>query len=100
MAKTAEKNKKKARAGFFTKLLLLVLLVAMGWQLYRLHGQVQAAEVQKAQLAAQVEQQKKANDTLQDGIDNGGSQQEMEKIARDELGMVSPGERVYYDKSN
>ncbi|MCI2058802.1 MAG: septum formation initiator family protein [Oscillibacter sp.] len=100
MSKTAEKKKKKNRAGFFTKLLLLVLLVALGWQLYRLHGQVEAARAQKAQLTAQVEQQKKDNAALQKGIDDGGSEEEMEKIARDELGLVSPGERVYHDTNN
>ncbi|MCI2055948.1 MAG: septum formation initiator family protein [Oscillibacter sp.] len=98
--KTAKKKRAKTKAGFFTKLLLLVLLVALGWQLYRLHGQVQEAEEQRQQLSAQVTQQQQDNDTLQEGIDNGGSSEQMEQIARDELGLVKPGERVFYDVSN
>jgi cell division protein FtsB len=98
MAKAAKR--KKTRASFFTKLLILVLLVALGWQLYRLHGQVADAEAQKTQLAAQVDQKQQDNDTLQKGIDSGGSSEEKEKIARDELGLVAPGEKVFYDTSN
>ena len=37
------------------------------------------------------------NDALRKSIDQGGSQEEMERIARDELGLVSPGERVFVD---
>jgi cell division protein FtsB len=96
----AEKSKQKAKAGFFTKLLILVLLLALGWQLYQLHGQVESAQTQRDQLSAQVEQQQQKNDELQESIDNGGSEEEMKKIARDDLGLVSPGERVFYDVSN
>jgi len=94
------KAKKRTKASVFTKLLIFVLLTALGWQLYHLHAQVQAAETQKEQLSAQVTEQQQKNDSLQKGIDSGGSQDEMEKIARDELGLVSPGERVFYDVSN
>ena len=38
MAK-AEKRRQAVKAGFFTKVLLCVLLVALGFQLYRLQGQ-------------------------------------------------------------
>ena len=41
--------------------------------------------------------QQQANDALQKSIDQGGSQEEMERIARDELGLVTPGERVFVD---
>lgn len=102
MARTAKaaKSAQKTKAGFFTKLLILVLLLALGWQLYQLHGQVESAQTQKELLSAQVDQQQQKNDELQESIDNGGSEEEMEKIARDELGLVSPGERVFYDVSN
>lgn len=96
----ARATKKKVKLGFFTKLLLLVLLAALSWQLYRLHNQVADATAQKEQLSAQVQEQQQKNDTLKDGIENGGSQEEMEKIARNDLGLVSPGEKVFYDVSN
>ena len=51
MAKKKEaagKNRRILRAGPLTKLLLLVLLLGIGWQLYRLQSQVEAAQVDGA----------------------------------------------------
>lgn len=93
-------NVQKLRLGFFGKLLLLVLIGALGWQLHHLRAQVEAAEAQKAQLTAQVRSQQQSNDKLQEAIDGGGTQSQMEEIARDELGLVAPGDRVFYDVSN
>ena len=99
-AKPAKKRKQRTRASLLTKVLVLVLLAAMGWQLYHLQNQVADAQAQKEELAAQVEAQQQANDALSADIAAGNSQEKMEEIARDELGMVSPGERVFYDVSN
>ena len=98
--KGSARKKKRARAGFFTKLLILVLLAALGCQLVRIHGQVKSAQGERAQLTAQVSEKQQENDTLSQGIENGGSQEQMEEIARDQLGLVSPGEKVFYDVSN
>ena len=43
---------------------------------------------------------KQANDALAADIAEGNTQEKMEEIARDELGYVSPGERVFIDTSN
>ena len=99
MAKAAKKNS-KAKAGFFTKLLILVLLAALSGQLYHLHGQVAEAQAQKEALSARVTEQQQINDQLQAGIDNGGSEEEMKKIAREELDLVDPNEKIFYDTSN
>ena len=93
-------NVQKLRLGFFGKLLLLVLIGALGWQLHHLRAQVEAAEAQKTQLTAQVRSQQQSNDKLQEAIDGGGTQSQMEEIAQDELGLVAPGDRVFYDVSN
>lgn len=99
--KTKKANKtKRIRMSLFTKVLLLLLLAGIGWQLYRLNGQVEEASAQKAQLAAQVEQQRQKNDALSESIESGGNQEQLEEIARDELGLVGPGEKVFYDVSN
>lgn len=99
MAKAAGKNG-KVKTGFFTKVLLLVLLAALGTQLYRLQSQVAEAQAQKEELARQVEEQQQVNDQLQAGIDNGGSEEEMKRIAREQLGLVDPNEKIFYDTSN
>ena len=96
----AEKRRQAVKAGFFTKVLLLVLLAALGFQLYHLQGQMESARAQQQQLAAQVALRQQENDALQESIDHGGSEDEMKKIARDELGLVEPDEKVFYDTSN
>ena len=44
MAKKTEQQKKRPRASLLTKIVLLVLLAAVGWQLYGLQGKVAAAQ--------------------------------------------------------
>ena len=99
MAKAAKKSG-RVKSGFFTKLLILVLLLALSGQLYLLHGQVAEAQAQKEALSSQVAEQQQINDQLQAGIDNGGSEEEMKKIAREELDLVDPNEKIFYDTSN
>ena len=100
MARRANKKPAKAKAGFFTKIIIVVLLVALTWQLNTLRSQVADAEVQRQQLAALVAAQQDANDALQESIDRGGSEEEMKRIAREELGLVAPNEKVFYDTGN
>ncbi len=95
-----KKNRQQIRVGLFGRLLLLALIAALGWQLYHLRSQVESAEAQKVQLADQVRGQQQSNDKLQEAINGGGTQDQMEEIARDELGLVAPGDRVFYDVSN
>lgn len=103
MARTkrrAEKKRRLLRAGPLTKLLLLALLLGIGWQLYRLQDQVEAVQAEKDRLAAQVEVQRQENDALAADIAAGNTQEKMEEIARNELGMVYPGEYVLCDGVN
>lgn len=96
----ARKEKTRTRASLFTKVLLVVLLAAMGLQLRSLHAQVQEAEAEKDQLAQQVQLQQQENDTLSQDIAEGNTREKMLEIARDELGYVAPNEIVIYDVSN
>ena len=97
-AKTAKRQ--RIGGGLGTRLLLLVLLVAIGWQLYSLRDQVAQAREDRDRLATQVAAQQQENDALAADIAQGGTQEKMEEIARDELGLVAPGEYVFYDVSN
>lgn len=96
----ARKEKKRTRASLFTKVLLVVLLTAMGIQLRSLHAQIQEAQVEKDQLAQQVQDQQQENDALSQDIAEGNTREKMLEIAREELGYVGPNEIVIYDISN
>lgn len=100
MAKQKKQPRQRVRASLFTKVLLLVLLMGIGWQLVRIHDQVEAAVEEKARLEAQIQAQQQENDALAADIAEGGTQEKMEEIARETLGLVYPGERVFIDKSN
>ena len=96
MKKTAQK---RMGSGLMFSALLLLLLTALGWQLHRLQGQVSAAQSQQAQLEQEVAQLRQENDALQREHTAGGDQEQMEQIARDELGLLAPGEKVFHIKN-
>ena len=100
MARQKKQPRQRVRASLFTKVLILVLLVGIGWQLVRLRDQVEAAEAEKARLETQIQAQQQENDALAADIAEGNTQEKMEEMAREELGLVYPGERVFYDTSN
>lgn len=101
MAKAAQAAKKpRPRAGLLTKVVILALLAAIGWQLHDLQDQVENARAQRDYYAAQVQEQQQENDALKADIAEGVTPEKIEEIARDELGLVTPGEYVIYDTSN
>ena len=100
MARQKKQPRQRVRASLFTKVLILVLLVGIGWQLVRLRDQVETAEAEKARLETQIQAQQQENDALAADIAEGNTQEKMEEIARETLGLVYPGERVFIDKSN
>lgn len=96
----ARKGKQHTRASLLTKVLLVVLLGAMGLQLRSLHAQVQDAQAQRDQLAQQVQTQQQENDALAQDIAEGTTREKMLEMAREDLGYVNPNEIVVYDVSN
>lgn len=99
MAKGTQKQK-NAKAGLATKLVIVLLLAAVGWQLYDLQGQVKAARAEKDAFAQQVAEMEAENEALAADIAEGPTPEKMEEIAREELNLVTPGEYVIYDISN
>lgn len=57
MARAGRQPKKRSRGSVLTKLLILVILAAIGLQLRSLHSQVQDAQAQRDALTAQVQAQ-------------------------------------------
>ena len=103
MANTANKahsKKQRVHSSLLTRILLVVLLVAVGWQLYGLRDQVASARAEQQLLAAQVANIQQENDALAADIAKGSTSEKMEELARDELGWVAPGEYVFYPSSN
>ena len=92
---TPRKEKKHTRASLLTKVLLVVLLAAMGIQLRSLHSQVQDAQAQRDALTAQVQAQEQENAALAADIAEGATEDKMKEIAQEELGLISPNQSVF-----
>lgn len=100
-AKQAKKGRqRKAGSGLLVKLVILVLLAAVAFQLNSLQNQITDAENNRAQLMAQVAAKQQENAALAKDIENADDPATMQEIARSELGVVNPGEKLFYDVSN
>ena len=90
------KKKRKRASGFLTGVLLLVLLLGVGVQLYRMQEQLKTARAEEEALAREIAQVEKENQQLQEDLDNAGNPELIEEIAREVLGMATQGEKVFY----
>lgn len=92
-AKPAPKRRSASR---LTVLILLVLVAALTIQIVRMNGQIQAALAEEVLVCQRLEELQKANQQLQDDLDHSTDPTLIENIARDQLGMVCPGEKVFH----
>ena len=83
------------RSSLLTKLLILILLIAVLTALIKINGQLD-------QLLGQVEREKRevaiqtqANAGLADAIERSGDPGQIEDVARDKLGLVKQGEIIF-----
>lgn len=84
------------RAGFLTKLVIVVLLIYMATSLLDLRGKIQTTLQEQDALTQQVEDQTLANQQLQEAIENSDDPDTLERVAR-EKGYVKEGETLYID---
>ena len=96
---TQARKTRSGAAGILVTLVLIALMIYAGITLYNLQGLIQAAEAQQAQLSAQVQSLEDKNSALRADIAAADDPEKLEEIARDKLGMVKSGEKVFYDTS-
>ena len=82
------------KAGFLTKIVVLTLLVASAVSLLRLQGQISEAREEQDEMERKVAQQSQVNADLRDAIDHSSDPDRQEAIARSELNLAAPGEKV------
>ena len=92
--------RKRQGSGMLPRLLLVVLLLLIGVHLLNLRQEISRAEAEKQALSAQLEQQQRENDSLSSALKKADDPEYLQELAREQLDMVSPGERVFYDVSN
>ena len=95
MAKSEKQANRRSKGSLLPKLIIVVVLAAIGVQLRTLHVQVQDAQAERDALAAQVAAQQQENDALAEDIAEGSTEEKMKELAREELGLVEPDQRVF-----
>ena len=95
MEKAQVQKKRRIKMSLPVKVVLLALLVLIGWQLYGLQGQLNTAREERDRYAGLVAAQEQENAALEADIAEGPTDEKLQEIARDELGLVKPGEYVF-----
>lgn len=88
----------KAKRRILPTLIAVAALVLLTWQLVELGGRISDAKAQANALNEQVQSLTMANETLSDEIARAQDEELIKDIARAELGLVEPGEKVFYDQ--
>ena len=78
-------------------LLMLALIVYAATSLSRMNARIEEAELAKDALADEALALAVSNAALEYEIEHSGDLDMVEKVARDKLGLVLPGEIIYYD---
>ena len=91
---------KSRKASIFTKLAILALVVYAAFNLIGLHGQIERAREGVTALEETVAELALENAVLESELENRYNPETIERIARSRLGLVLPGERVFYSIAN
>lgn len=78
-------------------LLMLALIFYAGVSLSRMNGRIEEALSAKEALADEALALAVSNAALEYEIEHSGDLDMVERVARDKLGLVLPGEIIYYD---
>jgi cell division protein FtsL len=88
---------KLKRAGIITKIVIFALIVYASVTLINMRARIDAALIKQEELKQQVAEKQASNDQLQYEIDHKGDSDTIADVARDDLGLVAPGEKVFFD---
>jgi len=93
-------EKKKRSSSFILTLAIIALIGYFVISLISLQMEKSEKAQQVAQAQATLQTKQEENEELENVLNEGDQSAYIERIARDVLGYVLPGERVYYDISS
>lgn len=91
---------KLKHSSIFMKIVILALLVYAGITLANTRTRITQARAAQAQLQSEVDAMRQENAELEYDIAHAGDPETIASIARSKLGLVMPGEKVFYDVNN
>lgn len=94
----AEKKTHKKRS-FIVSLCIIAACAYFAISFFSINREIREVNKETAALISQTEQQNAENKELKEKLNSENKDEYVEKVARDKLGYVMPGERIYYDVS-
>lgn len=92
-----EVKKKKKKTALFFKLALFLIAIISAVQLISIHSSILEKEEQLAALEQELAATTAENEQLQQQLEQGITDEYIEDVAREQLGYVSPFERIFID---
>ncbi len=93
-----QKNKKvpkRQKGGIILKILLCGFILYSGINLVKLSFDIKDRNETVKVLAAAIESKEQENETLKTAIERGITKEEVIRLSREKLNLVSPGEKVF-----
>lgn len=87
---------KTKRAGLVTKLVVLILLTYVAVTLWNLNTRISQARDEVSSLTQQRDTQTQQNTVLSEAIEHSDDPEHRKDIARQRLGLLEPGEKVFH----
>ena len=88
------------QSGFLSKVVVLILLVFVAITLLNVRGEVKDAQQQLEVYQAAVDEQQQVNAALEENIANSSDPDTVMDVAKDKMGLLEPGEVIFYDTTN
>ena len=99
MTTDKRKKNKKFKLGI-SNIAIVIVSVYFICVLVQQQGELNSYNQQKKVLATKIQDEKVRKEKLENAKNFYNSDQYVEKIARDKLGLVKLGEKIFYDTSN
>ena len=90
---------KLKRSSIFMKIVILAMIVYATISLVSTRGRIAEAEADRVLLQAKVDAALQENAELQYDVEHAEDPETIAEIARTKLGLVKPGEKIFYDVS-
>lgn len=88
---------KARKASIFTKIVVLGIIIYAVVTLISLNGQLKEVRSTQVALAAEIQQAGHEKDAMEYSIEHADDPETFEEIARNKLGFVVPGEKIFFD---
>ena len=91
---------KLKKASIITKIIVFALVIFAGVTLVSIKSKTNDKTAENDALQQQINDMEVQNAELQYKVENSDDDDVLADVARDELGYVGPGEKVFYDSDN